>query len=474
MAFVLGRRGWVIGGGSSGPPEPVDLHFANVMLLLGFDTDFSDESWMGQSVAPTNVSRVSSVTNFGGTHALETAQSSNNSGLNFLSNFLTDMEFGTDDFTIEMWVFPTVSVSSGNQHLLTNWRPSQTSGFYLDRTSADVLRFGFGPTQIFGTTVISNGAWAHIAVTRQGNIVRIWVDGQIDAEGTFTAAVGAALEDMTLGWDGISGDGRWRGLIDEVRVTRGVCRYTAPFAVPTQPFPRAAPDFAPPARGVRLDPHLIPSSYTIGNRERAVWNSSNNNQRWATSERGIMPHMGRRYWEVQCRQPAGNAQFDGYHGVVSEAQYPDFNTAAENPRLLGSVAWRGIGQLWSSPNTSAVQLGGTYPTYGVGSRLMFVFDASTGGIWIGVDGVWQDDPAGPPTFTTSPGNYWPFLQARSDGDGSTLFSTVDRFKYPVPTGSTPLAEDQDLIFFVANTYVEFGAAVGTLASAVDTYIEVEI
>jgi hypothetical protein len=89
-----------------------------------------------------------------------------------------------------------------------------------------------------GVSVLS-GTWRHIAVTREGTTLRIFIDGVLRGSVTDSRdyspsityfGVGAQINSRNAAYDFV-------GHIDEVRVTKGVARYTANFTVPTSTFP---------------------------------------------------------------------------------------------------------------------------------------------------------------------------------------------------------------------------------------------
>ena len=80
----------------------------------------------------------------------------------------------------------------------------------------------------------------HVAATRSGATLTLWING--------TSAGSANIGARDYGFDGrlclgMYGDNPafpgnfFYGNMDEVRVTKGVCRYTAPFTPRTKPFP---------------------------------------------------------------------------------------------------------------------------------------------------------------------------------------------------------------------------------------------
>lgn len=142
--------------------------------------------------------------------------------------------FGTGDFTIESWVYQVST--PGNQNFVSNYNsPSEGWGI---RVVSGVPYFMWGDTVIVNSpSAISVNTWTHVAVTRSGTTVRMFVGGtqvatatdSTNFTGTGTLFVGR-LRTATNGFF-------WNGYLDDLRITKGVARYTANFTPPTAALP---------------------------------------------------------------------------------------------------------------------------------------------------------------------------------------------------------------------------------------------
>lgn len=208
-----------------------------------------------------------------------------------------------------------------------------------------------------------------------------------------------------------------------------------------------------------LDVTRRPAGYTLSEGNQSAVNTSGGSdyRRWVPTAKALRPQDGRRYWEVLCA-PGGAASFDGYLGVVSAEQREEYDAGA-TPITLGSIGYRGNGSLWSSnTGTASQRLTGLAP-FGAGDVVMFVLDPATASLWIGLNGVWRDDP-GTGTATWSAGGsaaFYPQIHGRNPGDGGTLRSQPSQFSYPVPPGVTALGYmEPDLTIFEAGAFIEIG------------------
>lgn len=136
--------------------------------------------------------------------------------------------FGTGDFTVECWAYFT---SVANFPTLTDSRAntSSTAGFNLGLSSAKVQLYTTSQLLIGATTLAVN-TWYHIAITRSGTTLRIWLNGFQDATTSnstnwsdTTFVIGATPNFVNL----------MTGYISNVRVVKGTAVYTNAFTPPT-------------------------------------------------------------------------------------------------------------------------------------------------------------------------------------------------------------------------------------------------
>lgn len=142
------------------------------------------------------------------------------------------------DFTIEGWMQPTASGA-----FISRFDVGGGAGWQIYLESNGRLSFyqyvsgGSYPIKGVGPNVM-DGQWHHVAVTRQGSTLRLFVDGVLGGTGNSSANYTSTVARLSIGYQA-QGGARYpmRGLIDDVRITNGVARYTTDFTVPTAPFP---------------------------------------------------------------------------------------------------------------------------------------------------------------------------------------------------------------------------------------------
>lgn len=143
-----------------------------------------------------------------------------------------DFAYGTDDFTIEGWFY---RLGDALTQIIYDQRTAtpQIAPLIFINTSNQLIYNVNGNARITGTTVTAN-AWNHFAVSKSGTSTRLFLNGtQIGS--TYTDANDYIQGPARIGarWDGVSG---FNGYIDEIRVTKGLARYTSNFTAPTAAF----------------------------------------------------------------------------------------------------------------------------------------------------------------------------------------------------------------------------------------------
>ena len=141
-----------------------------------------------------------------------------------------DFAFGTGDFCLEAWIYRTTNI--GASQILFDFRTA-TSQIVPDIFLSATYVPGYlvnGSQVITGSAPISLNTWTHIAVSREGTNTRLFVNGT-QSGSTYTDNNNYIQCPLTLGarFDGTLG---FYGYIDDVRITKGLARYTGTFTAP--------------------------------------------------------------------------------------------------------------------------------------------------------------------------------------------------------------------------------------------------
>ena len=213
----------------------LDQYYNSCSLLCHFDTINSAGRFIDNSrnnfviTSSGNVGLSTSQYKFGGSSGL----------FDGTADYLTTKSdssfgFGTGDYTIEAWVYPT-SIRNGENLIYATDVTGGTS-FGFNQTQVYIGARGVAYDLQVTYTVVAN-VWTHLAATRQSGTVRIFANGSLISSGTVTRncpqGPGVIGDYPTLTGNGLT------GYIDELRITKGVARYTANFTPPNAPFPNS-------------------------------------------------------------------------------------------------------------------------------------------------------------------------------------------------------------------------------------------
>lgn len=164
-----------------------------------------------------------------------------------------DWDFGTGDFTVEAFIYPTISNGNPFQGIVVWGTAGETGGWTFAINSTGKLGCwvavpGVSDWRDIGWTYsVSLNTWHHAAVVRNGAVFTVYLDGVADTN-TYTNA-GAIAETTSASllvgaWQSGSPTSYFNGYLDDVRVTKGVAKYTTDFASPV-PTPTPTPTPTP-------------------------------------------------------------------------------------------------------------------------------------------------------------------------------------------------------------------------------------
>jgi len=218
-----------------------DQYYTNVGLLLHLDgtngsTTFTDNSQNNFTVTQSNGAAISTAqSKFGGASVYFDGS---DDYISTAANSAFDISSG--DFTVEFWFRPS-SVGGGYgfivgqvDYLVAGWSLWQyADGLRFYRSNSFELQIG---------GVLTANVWHHIAFVKYGtgaNSLKIYVNGSNVISGDYTWTY-ASNRPLVLG--GITTSTGWNnnfyisGYIDELRITKGVARYTGNFTTQSAAF----------------------------------------------------------------------------------------------------------------------------------------------------------------------------------------------------------------------------------------------
>ena len=147
-----------------------------------------------------------------------------------------NLQLGTGNFTIEGWVYLN-AVGSARGFIS---KGTSTTGWSLGATALNQIIFNYASSSITSTGVLVVSTWYFVTVVREGtgtNQTKIYINGTNDGTGTVATNFNQTSI-MYVGADRVGGSAL-NGYIDDLRITKGIARYTANFTAPTSAFPNS-------------------------------------------------------------------------------------------------------------------------------------------------------------------------------------------------------------------------------------------
>lgn len=176
----------------------------------------------------------------------------------------TQFNYSTNDFTWEMWIYPTSATWTSGSFYLIDHGPAVNQGNlhytvnrlvyynYYNANNQPPYTSGanFPSLYTIGGGTIAANTWTHIAVCRQNLVTNMFINGQLVSSGPdpydYAAQSGApfsnpivspATQSVTIGAR-TDGAAPFKGYISNVRIVNGVSVYNVGnFTPPVQPLP---------------------------------------------------------------------------------------------------------------------------------------------------------------------------------------------------------------------------------------------
>src|SRR6476661_1999443 len=127
----------------------------------------------------------------------------------------------TGEFTLEAWVNPAAFSGSLDALVMADNFPTGAMHCQFYNNNLGFSVNGNNPTDMISTSALPTGRWSHVAVvySASARTVRFYVNGQLNASGTYTTAINiGALAYSLGGWFSGAPQRYFNGRLDEVRM----------------------------------------------------------------------------------------------------------------------------------------------------------------------------------------------------------------------------------------------------------------
>ena len=218
--FVFGFQ-----GGGSGIPRP-----AGTSLLMHFDGANASTSLIDETGKAVTVQGDTQLTTSG--QKVGSACATVDGTGDYVTVPLTsDLQFGTGDFTIALWMKSVGTAAAAlvsNQGVVANG----SGNYALQFRSSDIRLYEGTAIRLTSAVTVNDGNWRHIAVTRAGGTLRLFVDG-FQSGSSFASS----YDYVTGGSFGLyvgqtAGGNSFAGQLDELIAVKGTALWTADFTPP--------------------------------------------------------------------------------------------------------------------------------------------------------------------------------------------------------------------------------------------------
>lgn len=168
------------------------------------------------------------------------------------SDYLTipdssDWAFGSDDFTIDFWVkFETAPGTSLWECCVAQWYSSGNGdeSFYIgiNSNSSNVMEFAYSTTGSDHINCNTNytpsaNVWFHYAVVRNGDTLKQYINGEERGSCSIgSSSLHNSSRILEIGSFQSGASHNFNGNICELRISKGIARWTSEFDAPTKPY----------------------------------------------------------------------------------------------------------------------------------------------------------------------------------------------------------------------------------------------
>ena len=252
VRIVKGTQPYNAASSTITQPTAALTAITNTSLLTCQDNRFRDASSNAFAITVNGTPSIQAFSPFAPTAAYSAATNGGSGYFDGTGDELSiaanaAFQFGTGDFTIEGWIYTDSSTETYGKRIVSKFAQAGNGGWLLEvlRTSGNTVRFMWynaTPSLVvdFGTNdALAANAWHHIAVSRSGANVSLFVDGVRKAT---SASVSGATDNFSatvyVGGGGAV-DTYTDGYLSNIRLVKGTAVYDptlTTLTVPTAPL----------------------------------------------------------------------------------------------------------------------------------------------------------------------------------------------------------------------------------------------
>lgn len=193
-------------------------------LLVHGNSTLVDNSASAKSITNTSVSISSSASKFGGASCFF------NGTAYYTVTADADLTFGTGDFTIDFWIYAT-DVTAGDPFEVGSY--DNYDGVFLQLVSGNLWTY---VNRSGGQSMaLSANTWTHVAIVRSGGTLYGFKNGALQWSVANSANV-IPTAPLQVGLANNMYQQYFNGYMDELRVSKGIARWTSAFTAPSAQY----------------------------------------------------------------------------------------------------------------------------------------------------------------------------------------------------------------------------------------------
>lgn len=215
-----------------------DSSFSSVSLLMHFDGSNGSTIFTNSGNAELTISAEGSPVLSTSQQKFGTASLSLDGGSDVKINDNSALDLSSGDSTVECWFYPT-TVDSDTRSIIDKRRFGWGTDYNIAFTNTQMkIGYSNGNGNDFSGSPTVN-TWNHVALVQSGSSLKLYLNGT--SVGTASGVINTNSSDRPLRIGARDGGAEYfSGYIDEVRITKGVARYTANFTPSASAFPDSA------------------------------------------------------------------------------------------------------------------------------------------------------------------------------------------------------------------------------------------
>ncbi len=217
------------------PPTSPSTAISGTQLLTSCSNRFKDKSTSARSITTNSSPRIRPFSPFAPSYSYSAATNGGSfygDGSGDYASIAASSDFDVlsdGTFTIDFWFYRINALGTYADYVGIFNGVSAGVLIYQNGSTFDVYING---STIFNVTHPNLREWIHVALTRDGTTLRLFLNGV--ASGTSTASLGTSNYPLNVAGDSTGRVGI-KGYVSDVRVVKGTAVYTSAFTPPTAP-----------------------------------------------------------------------------------------------------------------------------------------------------------------------------------------------------------------------------------------------